>query len=227
MNILCINCEHQTKRKRKMTEVFERLFFDYSFLKATYWKDYETLDDMIDTLEGAPKEILLKGASYLADHLNFAALIASFSRGMQQIRDSGSPSILCVDDMAPAYDASEFDELARRVKGWNVISFWVHTPVDPNPKPSKYKAFPSLMRGVGGTGDNALLMTPTGAAKLLSWLMDYAALPEELLRHKATIHAQMGYTDPNHYWIDNSIQSWFKFTEHYTESDTGLSGEQS
>lgn len=223
MNIICANCEHRTERKAEMEKHFSRLGFNHSFLTATYWRDYESLDAMIRDTGGMAAEILKAGASYLTE-LNIAALIATWSRGMEKIIELGNPTIFCVDDMRPTFHTSHFDEMAQRVRPWDVISFWVHTPVDGKRHRTKFhKQYPELMRGVGGAGDNALMVNPNGAAKLLTWLYECPAnITESMLRHKATLHQQMGYIDPNHYWIDYTKTKWFEFTEHFNESDTGL-----
>ena len=225
MNILCANCEHRTERRELMRSNFARLGFSYNFLTATYWRDYETFLELIESTSGAAKEILYNSQPQL-DRLNIAALIATWARGMERIRDSGIPTIFCVDDYVPVFHTSQFDDLADRVKPWNVISFWVHSPVGGPRIESKYKReYPELMRGVGGAGDNALMVTPNGAAKLLSWMYENpCAITETMLNNKARLHQQMGYIDPSHYWIDHTKQKWFSFTEHFTESDTGLTG---
>lgn len=226
MNILCANCEHQTKRKELMTKHFQRLGFRYDFLTSAYWKDYETHADLLKNLKGAAKTILEVRASQ-ADNsrLNLAALIATWACGMEHIANQNSPTVFCVDDFTPLYHATEFDRLAKRIRNFNVISFWVHTPVGKRLSSKYHREYPELMRGVGGAGDNALLVTPEGATKLLAWMLEYpSCITESMLHRKAEAHAKMDYVDPNHYWIDNTVQKWFKFTEHYTESDTGLTG---
>ena len=227
MRVLCANLEHQSKRKDLMSGLLYKHRFKYDFLKSTYWRDYKTVRDIIKDSSGATKEILSAGLPQL-NKTNIAALISTWARGMEQIIKNKEITLFCVDDFAPELPASEFDQLASSIWHWDVISFWVHTPVSGKRiLSSVIEEYPELRRGVGGAGDNALLVSPDGARKLLSWMYEYpCCITENMLHRKALAHDLMGYVDKRHFWIDHhsNEKKWFSFTEHYTESDTGLTG---